>query len=107
MERSYLTVTAMALALALALMLVGPTTGWARAEIVSLGGTVCFFDMGLRVSATVDHGSLKCALELTGHELANVRLGARDAVRWGSCRTRGRTGSLRAAAQSVRGNRTC
>ena len=30
-----------------------------------------------------DDGALRCALELTGRELATVRLGAQDAVRWG------------------------
>ena len=81
MERNHLVVTA--LALALALMLVGPTAGWARAEIVNLGDVACGFDLGLRVSIRVDGGALRAALELPGRELASITLGAHEAVRWG------------------------
>ena len=113
MRRNTLTVTALAVALAIAL--VAPATGWARTEAVSLGGTLCCLDLGLRVTLRVEEGHLRSALEFSGRELARVTLTPGDAVRWGvpivtiltelqNARI-DRLGSSR--GNTTRGNRTC
>jgi hypothetical protein len=70
-------------ALALALALALPSCGWARAELVNLGDAACNLDLGLRLTLNVGDGGLRSALELSGRELASVRLVPRDVVRWG------------------------
>jgi len=81
MRRSTMTITA--LAMALAVVLGTPATGWARTEIASLGHGLCCFDLGLRVTLSVNGGELRGSLEFSGRELVCLTLGPEDAVRWG------------------------
>ena len=92
-----------AIATALVLAMVTPSAGWARADVVAGSGAGCCIDVGVRLTVSLDAGTIRGTVSLPGlgmkvagsspvdastlgrwgFEIFSVALDVPDAVRWG------------------------